>query len=95
LDNRTLGILATVAAVVVCGCAGLFSFIFGALGVLQVPFETTLNGVQGRTPLPSTVAYVLLCLSVALFAIPVVVGFLTMRSRPAPPKLDEPIPPPS
>jgi hypothetical protein len=95
LDNRTLGILATVATVVVCGCAGLFSFIFGALGILQVPFETAVNGVQGGTPLPSSVAYVLLCLSVILFAIPVLVGFLALRSKPAPPKLGEPIPPPS
>jgi len=95
LQNRTLGILATVAAVVICGCAGLFALIFGALGVLQVPFETTLNGVQSSTPLPPTVAYVLLCLSLILFAIPVVVGFLTLRSRPSPPKLDGPIPPPS
>ena len=95
MDNRTLGILATVATVVVCGCAGLFSFIFGALGVLKVPFETTVNGVQGSTPLPSTVAYVLLCLSVVLFVIPVLVGFLTLRSKPAPPKLEEPLPPPS
>jgi len=95
LDKRTLGILATVATVVICGCAGLFAFIFGVLGVMQVPFQTTVNGVQGSTPLPSTVAYVLLCLSLVLFAIPVVVGFLTLRSKPAPPNLDEPIPPPS
>ena len=95
MENRTLGILATVATVVVCGCAGLFSFVFGALGILQVPFETTVNGVRGSTPLPSTVAYVLLCLSLVLFAIPVVVGFLTLRQKPAPPRLEEPIPPPS
>jgi hypothetical protein len=95
LENRTLGILATVATVIVCGCAGLFSLIFGVLGVMQVPFQTTVNGVHGSTPLPPTVAYVLLCLSLLLFAIPVVVGFLTLRSRPASPKLEEPIPPPS
>ena len=95
MENRTLGILATVAAVVLCGCAGLLAFIFGALGVLQVPFETTMNGVQGSTPLPPTIAYVLLCLSLVLLAIPVVVGFLTLRSKPAPPELHEPIPPPS
>jgi hypothetical protein len=95
LDNRTLGILAAVATAVVCGCAGLFSLIFGALGVLQVPFQTTVNGVQGSTPLPSTVAYVLLCLSLVLFAIPIVVGFLTVRPKPAPPSLEEPLPPPS
>ena len=95
MDNRTLGILATVATALICGCTGLFSLIFGALGALQVPFETTVNGVQGSTPLPSTVAYVLLCLSLVLFAIPIVVGFLTLRSRPARPSLEEPIPPPS
>jgi len=51
--------------------------------------------VQGSAPLPSTVAYVLLCLSLVLFAIPAVVGSLALRSKPAPPKLDELIPPPS
>jgi NADH:ubiquinone oxidoreductase subunit 2 (subunit N) len=95
LQIRTLGILATGVTVVICGCAGLFAFIFGALGVLQVPFETTVNGVQGSIPMAPTVAYVLLCLSVVLFAIPVVVGFLTFRTKPAPPTFDEPIPPPS
>jgi hypothetical protein len=95
LDNRTLGILSTIATAVICGCVGLFSLIFGALGVLQVPFQTSANGVQSSTPLPSTVAYVLLCLAVVLFAIPVVVGFLTLRPRPAPPHLEGPIPPPS
>jgi hypothetical protein len=95
LNNRTLGILATVATVLICGCAGLFSLVFGVLGVLQVPFQTSANGAQSSMPLPSAVAYVLLCLSLVLFAIPVVVGFLTLRPGPTRPSVQEPLPPPS
>jgi uncharacterized membrane protein len=83
MDNRTLGIVATAVTAAVCGCAGLFACIFGIVGALQVPFQTTVNGVEGSTPIPSSIGYVLLCLSLILFVVPIVAGFIVLRKRPA------------
>jgi hypothetical protein len=93
MDNRTKGIIATVASAVVCGCVGLFACIFGVLGAFQVPFQTDVNGVTGNAPMPSTWGYALICLSVILLAVPVVVGFLTLRKKAAAPDMAGPMPP--
>jgi hypothetical protein len=96
MDKRTQGIIATVAAVVLCGCPGLFLCIFGAFTATgNMPFNTELNGVSNSGTMPPTTGYVLVCLSLILVVIPVVVGFLTLRTRPTPPSAAEPIPPPS
>jgi hypothetical protein len=95
MDNRTKGIIATVATAVVCGCLGLFACVFGALGALGRPFETNVNGVTGSAPMPTQLGYVLLCLSLILFAIPVGVGFFTLRMKTAPKLPGEPMPPAS
>ena len=96
MDNRTKGIIGTVASVVLCGCPGLFMCVFGAVTATgNMPFSTELNGVTNTGTLPSTSGYVLLCLSVIFIAIPIVVGFLTLRNKPAAPKSNEPVPPAS
>jgi hypothetical protein len=96
MDNRTKGIIATAAAVILCGCPGLFLCIFGAFTASgNMPFNTELNGVTNSGTLPPTAGYVLLCLALIFVAIPVVVGLLTLRNKPAAPANNEPLPPAS
>lgn len=96
MERRTQGIIATVAAVVLCGCPGLFLCIFGAFTATgKMPFNTELNGVTNSGTMPPTTGYVLLCLSLILLVIPIVVGFISLRRKPAPISADEPLPPAS
>jgi hypothetical protein len=93
MDNRTKGIIATIAAVVLCGCPGLFLCIFGVLAATGTPVTTELNGITNVAPMPASSAYVMLCLSVILILIPIAVGFFTLRRKPAAAMPSEPIPP--
>lgn len=97
MDSRSKGLLATLAAVVLCGCPGLFMCVFGALVAAGAPVNTELNGVSSSTQLPASVGVALLCLAVIFILIPVVVAFFTLRTKKtaAPPVPSEPIPPAS
>ncbi len=102
MQNRTTALILTIGTAVICGCLALFSCIFGLLGVMQVPFENTVNGVNtGSAPMPAGLGYVLLCLTLLFIAVPVVVWFVTLRKKPEaatppePPQPPTPIPPAS
>ncbi len=97
MNNRTVGIIATVVTALLCGCAAILSCVFGALGAAGVPFDTTVNGQTTSQPMPAALGYALLCLSIVFIAVPVVVGFLTLRKKPeaAAPVSNEPLPPAS
>jgi len=86
MQNRNTGIIATIAAVVLCGCPGLFLCLFGALTAAG-------QGTYNDSSLPPTVGFVLLCLSLVFILIPVGVGFFTLRKKPEVTK--EEIPPTS
>lgn len=75
MQNKNTGIIATVAAVVLCGCPGLFLCLFGALTAAG-------QGTFNDASLSPTVGIVLLCLSLILILIPVGVGFFTLRKKP-------------
>jgi hypothetical protein len=98
MDKRTTGIIATIASVLLCGCPGIFLCIFGAATALGGGTMTLGDTTQ---PMDPTYGYVFLCLSLILIAIPVVVGFVTLRNKPAPaaakvePVDNEPLPPAS
>ncbi len=95
MDARSKGLIATIAAVVLCGCPGILLCITGAGFALGVPVTTELNGVSSTNQVPVWLALTLLCIAVILILIPLLVGFLTLRSKPAPANLSEPVPPPS
>jgi len=96
MDTRTRGIIATVAAVILCGCPGLFLCIFGAATATgSMPYTTELNGISGSGTLPATSGYVMLCLSLILIIIPIAVGFFALRNRSSAPTSNEPMPPAS
>ena len=102
MNNRTGGLIATIAAVVLCGCPGVFLCIFGAASATgQMPYTTELNGASSSGTMPAAAGFAMLCAALLLILIPVIVGILTLRSKPAPaapmapPPPSEPLPPTS
>jgi predicted membrane channel-forming protein YqfA (hemolysin III family) len=88
--------IATVVSALACGCGALFFCVVGGFSVAGIPFNISMNGQQSVETLPPTYGYVLLCLSVLFVAVPIAVGFFTLRKKPQPPAVNnEPIPPAS
>ena len=79
MDNRTKGIIATIASVLLCGCPGLFLCIFG---IAAATGSGTYNLGSQTGNIPPTYGYVFLCLSGLLLLIPVAAGFFTLRKKP-------------
>ena len=75
MNNKNTGMIATIAAVVLCGCPGLFMCLFGAI-------TATGNGSFNEQALSPTVGIALVCVALIFVLIPVAVGFFTMRKRP-------------
>ena len=89
MNNKNTGIIATVATALLCGCPGLFTCLFGAI-------TATGNGTFNDAYLDPTVGYVMVCMSLIFIAIPIVVGVVTLRKKPAAaPSSNEPLPPAS
>ena len=96
MDNRTKSLIATGAAVILCGCPGLFLCIFGGLAATGAPVTTTgFSGVSNTGPMSSTSAFVLLCLGVIFILIPIAVGFFTLRKKPGAGITGDPTVPPA
>jgi hypothetical protein len=88
MKNRTTGIIVTVMAVLLFGCPGLISLCLGItaaivglsgdpdyyFGIDTEPTSTLIGGL------------IFICLSVVLIAIPVIIGFLSVRRRTQPDK---------
>ena len=90
MNNKTTGIVATVATAVLCGCPGLFLCLFGALSAAG---RGTFTGPFSRGTIHPFIGLGLMCFSLILIAIPVVVGFLTLRNKPVAQNTNTPIPP--
>jgi len=75
----------------------LLSCIWGGMIASNTPFTvTSTTGQESVQTFPTTVGYVLLCLSVLMILVPVLVGFFTLRKKPeVAPVSDEPLPPAS
>ncbi len=95
MDSRSKGLIATIAAVVLCGCPGLILCIMGAAFTVGAPVTTEFNGVSSSTQVPIWMAFATLCVALIFILIPVVVGFLTLRTKPAPAVTTGPVPPAS
>lgn len=96
MENRTVAIAITIVTALCCGCFALMSCIWGILGITGQPITTTVNGIESLETIPMPLAFGLLCLSVIFIAIPIAVGFFTLRKKPgveASFVSDEPIPP--
>lgn len=96
MDRKTKGIIATIAAVLLCGCPGLFMCFFGATSVLASKIPGADIDVMGSSDpaAATTMGIVFLCLSMIFIAIPIAVGFFTLRKKPEDmPASNEPLPP--
>lgn len=82
MQNRTLGIVATTVTALLCGCASIFSCVWGFLIASGQPIDLTSNGITTQQTLSPTIGYVLLCLTVLMLLVPVAVGFFTLRKKP-------------
>lgn len=82
MQNRTLGIVATVVTALACGCVSIFTCIWGFLIASGSPIDVTNNGVTTPQTFSPVIGYVLLCLTVLMILVPVAVGFFTFRKRP-------------
>lgn len=94
MNTKNKGLIATIAAVVLCGCPGLFMCFMGAMYAFvgSVPgADIDINGSSDPSS-AITLGISLLCVSIIFIAIPVAVGFFTMRKKPAA-SGDEPLPP--
>jgi len=91
MNNKNTGMIATIAAAVLCGCPGLFMCIFGAVTATgKMPFSTEVNGISNAGTLPPTAGFVMLCLSLIFILIPVGVGFFMLRKKPETAPVDVP-----
>jgi hypothetical protein len=97
MDTKTKGIVATIAAVVLCGCPGLFMCFFGATSILASQTPGADIDVMGSSDPASamTMGFVFLCLSFIFILIPIAVGFFMLRKKPEVVSSAEPLPPTS
>jgi hypothetical protein len=82
MQNRTLGIVATVLTSLFCGCFSIISCVWGVIIARGGPVDVTSNGVTTPQTFPPAIGFGLLCLSVIMILIPVAVGFFTLRKKP-------------
>ena len=81
MQNRTMRIVLTAITAFACGCAGLFSCIWGALIATGTPIDVTSNGVTTPQIVSPAIGYTLVCLSLLFLLVPVGVGVFTLRKR--------------
>jgi hypothetical protein len=85
MDKRTAGIVATVVTTVLCACPGLFAICFGAVAIPVSFVPGAQIDIAGRNDPQAafTAGIVGLCLGLIFIAIPIAVGYFTLRNRPA------------
>jgi hypothetical protein len=96
MNNKNTGMIATIAAVILCGCPGLLMCIFGAVSAAGImPYTTTVNGVSNSGTIPASAGIAMLCFSIILILIPIAVGFFTLRKKPEAITSNDTLPPTS
>ncbi len=84
MDKRTTGIVATVVAALLCGCPGIFSLCWGGIAAI-VSFVPGADIDIGGSADPQAALFTgigALCGGLLLIAIPIAVGFFTLRNKP-------------
>lgn len=100
MEKRQIGLIATIATVLCCGLPGCASLCFGATFALAGGIPGAEIDMFGSSDPAAAIGtgIALLCGGIIFIAIPVVVGFLTLRKKPAAvetPDSSEPFPPAS
>ena len=85
MNNKNTGLIATIAAVVLCGCPGLFSVFWGGLmSVISFMPNADINIGGSSDPTSALLTGLGACCAGILFiAVPVAVWYFTMRKKPA------------
>jgi hypothetical protein len=83
MEKRTVGIIATIAAVLLCGCPGLGAICWGL--IFAITSATNSGTVNGNSDMMVTVGTGLgtCCVGIIFIAIPIAVGFFTLRKKAA------------
>ena len=84
MQNRTGGVIATIVAVLLCGCPGLFALCFGAIAASAsfIP-GSEIDMFGSKDPQSALVSGVgALCLGLIFVLVPIAVGFFTLRKKP-------------
>jgi hypothetical protein len=80
--NRTTAIILTVATALLCGCPGLFVCLGGVLAAVGLgTYATGLMGTTSSGATPAWYGVAGICGGLILIAIPVIVGFVTLRKK--------------
>ena len=84
MNNKNTGIIATIAAVLLCGCPGLFMCFWGATFAFAGMTPGAEIDVMGSSDPTAAIATGLgtICASLIFILIPVAVGFFTLRKKP-------------
>lgn len=84
MNNKNTGIIATVAAALLCGCPGLFALCWGSLAAV-ISFVPGANINIGGSSEPRTALLSglgTLCVGILFLIVPIAVGFFTLRKKP-------------
>jgi hypothetical protein len=83
MDKKNTGLIATIAAALLCGCPGLFGLCMGATSIFASFIPDADIDVFGSSDpaAATTMGFVFLCLSIIFIAIPIVVGVVTLRKK--------------
>jgi hypothetical protein len=102
MNKKNVGIIATIVAMLFCGCPGLCLGLFGAIAAMgQMPYTSNFPYTSDFSNpnseiVPSYLGFIGLCLALIFIAIPIVVGVLTLRNKPnKPASINKPLPPAS
>jgi len=95
MNDRNTSLIATIVAVVLCGCPGLFGLCFGLTSLFASFVPGAQIDVFGSTDPQAATAMglVALCLSVIAIAVPVVVWIVMRRRQAAGTPENGPLPP--
>ena len=84
MKNKNSGMIALIAAVLLCGCPGLFAACWGGLtAVISFMPGADINIGGSSDPRAALLSGLgTLCVGILFIAIPVAIGFFTLRRKP-------------
>lgn len=82
MDKKTTGLIATIATALLCGCPGLVGLCMGVMFAFvgTIPGSDIDIGGSGDPAAAIGTGVAMLCVGLIFIAIPVVVGFMTLRN---------------
>jgi hypothetical protein len=84
MKNKNTGLIATIAAALLCGCPGLFAMFWGALAAV-VSFVPGADIDIGGSSDPTAALFTglgALCAGILFLAVPIALGYFTFRKKP-------------